>query len=379
MPQPKQALISVQDNAHLQELCSRWLQAPLLALDTEFIRTNTFYPVPALLQVNDGEHNYLIDPLEVSDFTDFAQVLIKPEVRKVLHACSEDLEVFHRLFGVLPENLFDTQVAAAFAGWGFSLGYSALVEQLLGIVIPKDETRSDWLQRPLSEAQLSYAAMDVEFLYQLALKLLAKLRELERLDWAEAESTRLISGFLGSQQEDDAYLRFRGAWRLDGRQLALLKLLAAWRDGQAKRINKPRNHVIKDKALYQVAEQMPSHVAQLRKIAELSDKAIRRYGQTLVDWVEQAQQLNEATLPERLPRNPSSQQQAMIKTLRAQVTERAEQDHLAPELIARKKDYEYIVRAAAQGQRGKSLLPVAHDSWRCQYLLPVLEDVVWNI
>ena len=165
----------IRDDVSLAQHCAAWQQLPFVALDTEFMRVDTFYPIAGLLQVGDGERAYLIDPLLIRDWQPFAALLENPALLKVLHACSEDLEVLLRLTGSLPAPLFDTQLAAAYLNLGFSMGYSRLVQAVLGIELPKGETRSDWLQRPLSETQVSYAAEDAVHLAEVYRQLAPQL------------------------------------------------------------------------------------------------------------------------------------------------------------------------------------------------------------
>ncbi len=148
----------IRDDDSLALHCAQWQSLPFVALDTEFMRVDTFYPIAALLQIGDGKSAWLIDPLLINDWRPLSALLENPAVIKVVHACSEDLEVLLRLTGSLPVPLFDTQLAAAYLNLGFSMGYSRLVQEVLNIDLPKGETRSDWLQRPLSETQISYAA-----------------------------------------------------------------------------------------------------------------------------------------------------------------------------------------------------------------------------
>eukprot|EP01155_Anaeramoeba_flamelloides_P048825 Anaeramoba_flamelloidesc41233_g2_i3.p3 GENE.c41233_g2_i3~~c41233_g2_i3.p3 ORF type:complete len:204 (-),score=48.86 c41233_g2_i3:35-646(-) len=161
--------VRINDDATLAEHAERWLAQPLLALDTEFMRTETFYPIPGLIQVADEQGCYLIDPLKVKDMAPLARVLAAPEVLKVVHAGSEDLELFRHSYGVLPSPLYDTQIGAAFVGWGFSMGLQRMVSEVLEVELGKGETTSDWLQRPLTPEQEHYAALDVAYLPALAL------------------------------------------------------------------------------------------------------------------------------------------------------------------------------------------------------------------
>lgn len=360
----RQPVIWVDQQQQLDELCQRWLGSALLAIDTEFMRTNTFYPQPALLQVNDGTHNYLIDPLAIADFTKLIEVMTSPDLQKVLHSCSEDLDVFYTLFRCLPVNLLDTQVAAAFCGHGFSVGYGNLVQAILCVDLPKGETRSNWLQRPLSEAQKEYAALDVEYLFEIATVLNRQLSELDRQAWVREECTLLIANYLEGQNPDNAVARFKSAWRLDERQLGVLEVLAQWRDAQAQSRDVPRGYVLKDKSVYGIAEMLPEHIGQLRKVPELSEKVIRRYGEQVIERVASALAEDKPRQTDRLLRPPSPKQQLIIKKIREAIAAVAQQQQIAPEFLARKRDYEYIVRAHAEGKTGEDLLPDSMQGWR---------------
>lgn len=348
----------------------------MLAVDTEFMRTNTFYPLPALLQVNDGRANYLVDPLEIKDYAGLVDVMTSARVQKVLHSCSEDLDVFFTLFRCLPVNLLDTQVAAAFCGHDFSLGYGNLVQAILAIDLPKGETRSNWLQRPLTEAQKVYAALDVEYLYELATILNQQLTQLDRHDWVAQECALLIDNYVEGQKPSNATARFKGAWRLDARQLGVLAALAQWRDQQAQARDVPRGYILKDKSVFAIAEMLPEHVGQLRRVPELSDKAIRRHGEMMVELVASVAAMEEAQLPTPIQRPPSSKQQELVKRMRETLAEVAEQHQIAPEYLARKKDYEYIVRAQAIGKTGEDLFPESLNGWRAPLVKPEILKIL---
>jgi ribonuclease D len=368
-----QPIVWVADSRQLQALCEHWLTLPWLAMDTEFMRTDTFYPVPALVQVNDGEANYLLDPRSIDDFAPLAKVMVAPSVQKVLHACSEDLEVFQILLKCLPVNLLDTQVAAAFCGYGYSVGYANLVNAVLQIQLPKDETRSNWLQRPLTEAQQRYAALDVEYLHRLTVILKAQLQELQRESWVADECDLLINNFLESQKLSNASQRFRGAWRLNQWQLAALMELAAWRDQTAQSRDVVRSHVVRDKSLFAIAELLPSDISQLRKIPELGDKSLRRYGEHIIEIVTAVRAMPEDTLPARLPRPPSSAQQARINSMRDALAELSVELKVAPEYLARRRDFEFMMRALQEGRSGDQLFPPGFNGWRAELVKPRLQ------
>ncbi len=359
--QPIHWVVSAED---LQELCKKWSQQSLIAVDTEFMRTNTYYPKPALIQINDGEANYLIDPVAIVDMSAMSELMQNGAVQKVLHSCSEDLEVFNTLLGCLPVNLYDTQIAAAFCGYGFSVGYAGLVELLLGIEVPKGETRSNWLQRPLSDGQVKYAALDVEYLFTIASMLKKKLASTPQEGWVSEECLSVFDAYNTAQNPANGLQRFKSAWKLNSLNLAVLSALSEWREGMAKERNLPRNFVVKERALFQIAETMPLTAKQFKAIEDFSDKSALRYGKAIIAIVEQAQATDESQLPQKLPRPLSSAQKTLLKKIREQMQTIAEPLKIAPEYLARKKDFEYIVRSVSSGLMGDKVFPESFSGWR---------------
>ncbi|HEV7516781.1 MAG TPA: ribonuclease D, partial [Thermoanaerobaculia bacterium] len=208
LPQP---VVAVESGAALAAAAAGWSGVQALALDTEFVRERTFFPRLGLVQVSDGHAAYLVDPLAIADLAPLAATLRAPGTIKVLHSASEDLEVFQRSLSAVPEPLFDTQIGAALAGVGASLGYQKLVATVLGVELGKGETRTDWLARPLSPAQRSYAAEDVAYLLPVYERLRAELLRLGRFDWALADSAALLAGLTRLDEDpESAYLRIRG-------------------------------------------------------------------------------------------------------------------------------------------------------------------------
>ncbi len=179
--------------------------------------------------MGDGVRAYLIDPLTIDNWQPLASLLENPAVVKVVHACSEDLEVLLRLTGSLPTPLFDTQLAAAYLNLGFSMGYSRLVQEVLGIDLPKGETRSDWLQRPLSETQISYAAEDAVHLAEVFVKLRPKLSD-DKYAWVLEDGAELVANLRREIDPYEVYRDAKLAWKLSRAQLAVLRELCAWRE-----------------------------------------------------------------------------------------------------------------------------------------------------
>jgi ribonuclease D len=358
----------------LSVLCSRWQQQAAIAIDTEFMRSDTFYPKVGLLQIGDGKGCYLIDPLLITELQSLRDLLINPQVTKVLHSCSEDLEVFQTWLGLVPSPIFDTQIAAAFAGYGFSLSYANLVKMLLNTDIPKDETRSDWLQRPLSLAQLNYAALDVAHMLVVYGKLLVQLKATERLAWVKSDCADLVLKANSRPDYANAYKEVGLAWKLRPQELFILRELGIWREIQSRERNIPRNRLIKENAMWEIARKKPDTIAALEKIDDLPAKTLRQDAPFLLDLVQRGLSSSADQWPERLDPPLAPEHGPMIKSMKETVREIAEQHQLPTEILIRKKDYEFIVRSKMNSTELK--LPERLKGWRFGLIGEKLLEVV---
>lgn len=355
--------VLVTSEAELVRCHEACLQVPRIAFDTEFIRTDTFYPRLGLVQISDGATVWLVDPLAIDDLSPLVALIRNPEVVKVFHSCSEDLEVLASAFASLPSPLFDTQVAAAFAGYGFSRGYAGLVEEVLGVGLDKHETRSDWLQRPLSEAQCRYAAEDVWYLVRIYDHLLAKL-DTQRQSWISEDMATLLDS--AAQQGDPGryYQRIKGAWRLSTDDQYLLQQLACWRELVARERDRPRGHIVPDAVLAEVVRLKPTSRGQLSRIEGFHGRAVRQYGDELLDQLDEL--LGGASSPpadfETIPEPLSRDARKLLGELRQVIEQRAAELGIAPELLARKRDLELLVRAALAGE--PTLPDALYRGWR---------------
>ncbi|QLF94352.1 ribonuclease D [Pseudomonas sp. ABC1] len=363
----------VLDDEQLARLCERWSQQPYVALDTEFMRVDTFYPIAGLLQVCDGHEVWLIDPLSISDWRAFAALLEHPGVVKVLHAGSEDLEVFLHLAGALPVPLFDTQVAAGYLNIGFSMGYSRLVHQVLDIELPKGETRSDWLQRPLSDTQVRYAAEDVQYLAELYLALSARLSA-DKLAWILDDGAEQVSQLRRVVDPREVYRDIKQAWRLRPQQLAVMRELAAWREREARERDVPRNRVVRENSLWPLARTQPQDLVSLARIEDMHPRTVRQDGETLLEIIRQSASLPEqdwpAALPEPLPLEVSS----LLKKLRVVGQREAERLEIVPELMLRKKVLEALLKTGYPN--GPYHLPDSLRGWRRELMGQALLDIL---
>ena len=354
--------IYVKSNDALAEIAKHWLTLERIALDSEFMRVDTFYPILALIQINDGENTYLVDPLCIDQWQPLIEVFSASSVLKILHSPSEDFDVFFHNLGVVPRPIFDTQLAASMASLGGIMGYQKLVKNLLDIDVDKGETRSDWIKRPLSDSQLHYAAEDVNHLLVMTDLLTEKLTQLNRLTWFEEDCTSMLDDWLEAQQTGYSYQRVKKAWSLKGHQLNVLAQLVKWREQHCKTVNKPRGHIVKDDLLMDIALRLPQSMSQLSHIKGLRPATLKKEGQTMINIIQSCKDMDKSQWPAMMDRPLSQAAGDWFKKMRALINKRAEELDVPPELLARKKPMEKLLRQAYAGQSMK--VPDSWQGWR---------------
>lgn len=356
------AFTLIKSDSALAEACLHWAQASVLGLDTEFVRTNTFFHKLGLIQVSDGQTSWLVDPLAARDLSPLAAVFRSPGV-KVLHSASEDIEVFFRNLGTLPDPLFDTQVAGALAGAGAFLSYQKIVAAYLGVELAKEETRTDWMARPLSAAQLAYAAEDVAFLIPLYERLKSDLESQGRLSWVFEDSAALLDTTRFEEDPEGAYLRVKGAGRLDRRQLGALRNLAAWRDQEARRRDLPRSFVLKDDFLLTLATRRPKEARDLQKLPSYDPRQGARDSGTWLQLIEAAEAVPESDLPPRIAgKPPSAAVRDLENRLRERVRKTATDLNVPAEVLAPRRTLDALLRLTVG--KGDPRLPRELAGWR---------------
>jgi len=369
----------VDTDAGLTACCLRWQGVRVLALDTEFMRVSTFYPQAALFQVSDGEQITLLDPLGITDWSAFKALLQDAAIVKVLHSCSEDLLVFLHGLGVMPAPLYDTQVAGSMLEHGLSVSYQNMVKHYIGVELPKAETRSDWLQRPLTSEQLEYAALDVAYLHPIHEIQLLQLQQLGRLAWVQEECQRLQEAYNDEVSGDFSryYQYFKSAWQLDLQQLAALKLLAEWRERRARQRDRPRNWILKDAALFAIAQGMVTSRAQLAVIPELGDSFIRHEGDQVLQLVKQASGFSEADCPPLLPKPFTQGQKNRLRKARDLIEAKATELSVSPEFLCRRKALHALLMAIETANPAEELnIPKEFLGWREPIILNELIGVL---
>jgi ribonuclease D len=343
MADPKTAFITT--TADLAALCDRLAGEDFVTVDTEFMRERTYYPDLCLVQLAGSADVAVVDAQAKGlDLSPLGALLAKPDVVKVFHACRQDVEIFLLMFGAVPANLFDTQVAAMVAGFGDQVGYDALVNALTGGHIDKAHRFSDWSARPLSAAQITYAAADVTHLRDVYEKLTARLRVDGRLDWVGQEMAALADPNTYRVNPDRAWERIKLRTR-NRRQLALVQAIAAWREREAQRINIPRQRLIKDEQIPEIAAQAPDSPEALTRIRGISSGfATGKSGASLLAVIAAANAIPEDDLP-RAERGsePSRASPALVALLKVLLNARAEQNNVAARLVASAEEIEAMV------------------------------------
>ena len=361
----------IRDDQSLAAHCQDWHALPYVAIDTEFMRVDTFYPKAGLVQVGDGSRAFLIDPLLIRDWQPLADLLEDTAVVKVVHACSEDLEVLLRLTGKLPQPLFDTQLAAGYLNIGFSMGYSRLVQDVLGIELPKGETRSDWLQRPLSETQISYAAEDAVHLAELFGCLRQRLSD-EKYAWVLEDGAELVAQLRREIDPLSLYRDVKLAWKLSRQQLAVLRELCAWREREARARDLPRNRVLREHALWPMAKTQPDNLSTLARIEDMHPRTLRQDGEFLLDLIKRAGSVPADQWPPAQPEPLPIDAAGILKQLRTIGQAEGERLGIAPELMLRKKTLEALLKSGYPN--GPYQLPDSLRGWRRERMGQALLD-----
>jgi ribonuclease D len=343
----------ITDNASLAELCERLSHSPFVAVDTEFMRENSYWPDLCLIQIADSREAAAIDPkakgLDLKPLLDL--MVDNDEVLKVFHAGGQDLEIVHNLTGKTPYPLFDTQVAAMAMGMGEQIGYSNLVESMLGIKLDKGARFTDWGRRPLDKRQIDYAIGDVTHLSEIFPRMLEKLRNTGRGQWLDQEMERLGDPASYLNVPDLAWMRIRAPSRKP-EVLGRLKALAAWREREAQGKNLPRGRIVKDETLADIAGHPPKSQADLARIRGLSPNwAQNDIGARMMAAIEAAEPLPEGEMPPREDRKPGlGKEGALIADLlKLLLKVRSRDADVAPRLIARADELEALAAGARDG------------------------------
>jgi len=328
----------------LPELCSRIQQAPWVALDTEFLREKTYYPIFCLLQIATPEWVVCVDPIALPDLSELFSVINDPKIVKVLHSCRQDLEIFYQITGEVTYPVFDTQIAAPLLGFQENPGYAMLVSNFLNVNLSKAHTRTDWSVRPLSQDQIQYAADDVIYLCKIYTKMCEQLEELGRLDWLDKDFEALKNKELYQISPINAWLKVKGRKRLTGKQLSIVQVLTEWRERTAQAENRPKNWLVRDDLMLELAKLQPTTVEELAKVRSINERSVKRYGRVICKLIDEAK--NSSPIPmtdKNKAAKKTANQEAILDVLTAVVRMRADENSLNPMILAGRKDLEKLL------------------------------------
>src|SRR5437763_3203834 len=362
----------ITDSDAVAAFCARQNGAQFVAIDTEFMRERTYWPILCVVQVAGPEEAVAIDALaEGIDLKPLLALMSDPQPLKVFHAARQDLEIFFQLSGEVPHPIFDTQVAAMVCGFGDAVSYETLVKRLAGASLDKASRFTDWAHRPLTERQIRYALADVVHLRTVYERLQHVLAENGRAGWFEEEMADLVDPAIYRSEPAEAWRRFRIRGRADQRFLGVLRALAGWREQAAQQRDLPRGRIMRDEALLEIAAHAPKTIEQLARTRSLGKGiAEGKLGRDILDAVEQG--LKDPNPPPAHPgkAEPPPGVGPLIELLRVLLKQRCEDYHVAQKLVASADDLESIaaddnapVRALSGWRRdifGKDALALKH-------------------
>jgi ribonuclease D len=337
-------MLIIQTTAALADACAKLAQSDFVTVDTEFLRETTFWPELCLIQMASPDLEVIVDPMAKGlDLQPFFALMADSSVLKVFHAARQDLEIIYHLGKLIPHPIFDTQVAAMVCGFGDSISYDQLVQRTKNVQIDKSSRFTDWSRRPLSDKQLDYAMADVTHLRDVYLSLKEKLESEGRTTWVAEEMAILESPETYDMHPDDAWLRLKSRLRKP-QELAVLKFLAAWREREARSRNVPRSRVLKDDAIFEIAQQQPKDSEALGRLRTIPKGWERSSSASaILDTVNAALALPKAEMP-HAPKHVHTPEgaQSAVELLKVLLRLISEKHGVAAKVIANSDDLDKI-------------------------------------
>ena len=359
----REQTIVVSGDYDLQQLVKDATTAGRIGLDTEFMREKTYHAQLCLVQVADAERIGIVDPLQGADVRPVADLVADGNIEVVVHAGRQDFEILLSLFDVVPNNVFDVQLAAGFIGLSSSLAYHRLVEETIGAKVSKGEAYTDWCRRPLTDLQLTYAANDVRYLLPVADYLKSRLRELGRADWANEEMKVFETRAMYETAPENAWRRVAGRGSLNPRATAVLKEIAAWREEAARMRNVPRGWVVRDPTLVEIARRRPASLSQLKGIRGLASQEAARSASEIIDAVKKGMKAEPVAAPQGPSRFALARAQMVSSVADAVVRARCASAEIASELVATRAELEAVLVDLFDGSADASRHRLLHG-WR---------------
>ncbi|BDD86707.1 ribonuclease D [Desulfofustis limnaeus] len=339
----------IADTQELSQLIDQARSVPYVALDTEFVWERTYYPQLGLIQLAlAADQCYLIDPLAIDDLSSLGTLLADSNVVKILHDAPQDLAILSRATGSMPSAIFDTRVAAGFAGLSSTIGLAELITTLLGIELEKSQTRTDWLKRPLAPQQMAYALDDVRYLGAVRAALLDRITAGVIRNWLHEELDMVHQPTpLTGNDDQQRYRKVKGAVTLHGKEVAVLRELTAWREREARRLDRPRGHLLTDAQLIDLAKTACTNRDELKAAGLLSPKKLQRYGETILALIRAGRSVPPHQVPRiEAPTRLNKREKMRYERLLEEIRHRCEALAIDPQLVGSAAELRLVVRHA---------------------------------
>lgn len=367
----------IESSDALDELISKLANQTIIAVDTEFFRETTYYPKLALVQIATDSIVACIDPLSFDAKPGLLKILCNKKITKIFHSCSQDLEVLFYYLNEIPKPIYDTQIANALLTDTHQIGYAALVENELNIHLDKSQTRTNWLQRPLTKKQIQYAGDDVLYLYKLHQILDEKLQAVGRKSWFEEECKNMPSNENDFQiEKDKLWRRVKGASRLKRNQLAIVQTIALWREIVAQEENKTRRKILPDDTIIQLATHSQINETTLTQYIPPRFSISDNEKQRLLIAIETGQNITEENWPKNQFTILDNTQKTLLKSLQQHITLKAKELGIANAILCSKKDIEQLIQCNTNSSKSNQEKLKVIQGWRFRCIGEFLLDTI---
>lgn len=325
----------IDDDSQLKAFVKRCCTSPYMAIDTEFLREKTYYARLCLIQVAIEGEVAIIDPFAIKDITLLNDALTSPDVVKIFHASSQDIEILYHETGVVPRPVFDTQIAAALLGKSQQASYSSLVSSYCSVNLPKKDSFTDWSQRPLKDSQIRYAADDVVYLPQIYYDMVEVLNEKNRLHWLDEAFEEISSSEKYEIKPEERYRKLRRVNQLNAQQMAAAREFAAWRELKAQKINVPRKWIVSDEQIVEACRREARTIDELFMVRGMRESLRAEDARQAVACIKKGLSCPKEQLPQvhEKPKNEHNVD-IVVDLMNAVVHLRARENHIAPQTLA---------------------------------------------
>ena len=355
----------IESSSQMDELLKQLNKVNLIAVDTEFFRETTYYPQLALVQIATDSIVACIDPLSFDAKPALKNLLLDNDITKIFHSCSQDLEVLFYYLGEAPGAIYDTQIANALLTEHHQVGYASLVENELGTLLDKSQTRTNWLQRPLTQKQIQYAGDDVLYLYRLQKILDEKLLQLGRKTWFDEESSKLVGSENNFQvAEENLWRRVKGATRLNRNKLAIVQAIAIWREHLAQQKDRTRRKILADDIVVDLAFAAPDNTQTIEQIIGNKYGFKKQEILQLLEAIEAAIQTPAEQCPDSRFDILDGEQKIMLKKLQQAVNDKAGELGISAAILSSKKELEKLILSHDQTSTARSFELNIMQGWR---------------